>query len=152
MKRFAKQIRHLLNDAKIVKVDHRPNGDDRVSRCWYNSLEFYKQHPNSRIVCGYIIYPADERSFRPDADAMMIPHYWNRLNGEYVETGPHDPQLDGGTYIVCRDQWVTPTDQAKWITLQDINYYCQTRGISPLTQQEANRVSEEQKELNKQYD
>ncbi len=151
MKRFAKQIRNTLKDAKIVRVDHRPNGDDRVGRCWYNSLDFYHNNPNSRIVCGYIIYPADERSRRPDADAIIIAHYWNRINGEYVETGPHNPQLDQGTYIVCRDQWVTPTDQGSWITSQDVVYYCQKRGLSSATQQEVELIRSGQDQWNQVY-
>lgn len=104
MKRLAKKFVQQTPNSKIVRVDCTNTAP--VGHCWENAKKHSKE-TGSRIVNGWIVMPGD-RCLRDDAIGTLCKHYWNKLNGRYIDTT--DVKFNDGTYVLykedCRGFWL----------------------------------------------
>ena len=97
MKSLAKKFVHRTANTKIVRVDKTATAP--MGQCWNNALQHSKE-TGSRIVNGWIVMPGD-RCLRDDAVGTLCKHYWNRLNGRYIDTTC--TAFNDGTYVLYRE-------------------------------------------------
>ena len=82
MKSLAKKIVQQTPNTKIVRVTNTQTAP--VGECWFNALQHSKE-TGSRIVNGWLVMPGDN-CLRDDAVGTLCKHYWNKLNGRYIDT------------------------------------------------------------------
>ena len=108
MKSLAKKFVKQTANAKIVRVDN--TGTAPMGECW-NNAQRHSRDTGSKIVNGWIIHPGDH-SLRDDAIGTLCKHYWNRLNGRYIDTT--SIPFNDGTYVLykedCKGFWLKTDD------------------------------------------
>lgn len=100
MKSLAKKFVQQTPNTKIVRVDNIKTSP--IGKCWENAKQHSKK-TGSRIVNGWLIMPGD-RCLRDDAIGTMMKHYWNKLNGRYIDTT--DLKFNDGTYVLYKEDCV----------------------------------------------
>ena len=111
MKSLAKKMVQHTPNTKIVRVDN--TGTAPTGQCWINANQHSKE-TGSRIVNGWIIMPGD-RCLRDDAIGTMCKHYWNKLNGRYIDTT--NIPFNEGTYVLYKEDCV-----GFWLQHNDFQY------------------------------
>jgi hypothetical protein len=114
MKSNAKKFVQATENTKIVRVTNlqtHPTG-----QCWENAKDHSKA-TGSKIVNGWFIQPGD-RCLNKDALSTVAKHYWNKLNGRYIDTTSIPSDLNG-TYVLCKEQhlgyWLSNQDNFQYV-------------------------------------
>lgn len=101
MKSLAKKLVGLTPNTKIVRVEGLETSPQ--GQCWENAKQ-HSQDTGSKIVNGWIVMPGDF-CLRDDAIGIFCKHYWNKLNGRYVDTTMHFPFNDF-TYVLNKEDCI----------------------------------------------
>ena len=130
MKSLAKKlVRH--RPSKIVRVDNIQT--HLLGRCLENAVNHHKE-TGSKIVWGWLVMPSTG-SLRPETDGMMFKHFWNKLNGRYIDTTAIP--INDGTYVLSKE------DEDTWRASYKATEYIVDKNnmtIEPISDEEDSRI------------
>lgn len=114
MKSGAKLLVRNTDNTKIVRVRNTAEGEP--NQCWANAMR-HSELTGSTVYCGWLVGDA-RQSLQPTKKAICVRHYWNRLNGTWVDTTPMS--FNDFTYVVKRDPqnsgWIAEHNELEHIT------------------------------------
>ena len=150
MKTIAKRIDWQCDHKIITRmqfISHRNNPKYFVTgKCFTNALKVCDILPDAKIVAGWLVAPCDAHSLRPEYDAMIIKHYWNRYRGQHIDATPMNRH--GVTWVWNRDHAVDYT-YSTWLLEDDFKYWHHQWGTDTLTHHESTQIQHEKQHMEK---
>jgi hypothetical protein len=101
MHSLAKKIVRIKPNTKIVRVENTATSP--MGHCWANAVE-HSNATGSKIVNGWLVMPGDN-CLRDDAIGTFAKHYWNKLNGRYIDT-TYFHLFNDATYVLYKEDCI----------------------------------------------